>query len=116
MAGIVRAFFDQHVGHSSPTPNPFHKTRYITGSSNVFVNGVPAVRVGDVTGCGDQAAGGSSNVLVNGRPVHRKGDPTAGHGSWVPNAAAGGSGTVFANGGFDDYGLGAALGDYLANG
>ena len=116
MPAIVRMFFDSHIGHASPTPNPFHKTRYITGSSNVFVNKVGAVRTGDITGCGDPAIGGSFNVFVNGRPVHRKGDFTGGHGSWRPNAAASGSGNVFANGGFNDYGLGEVITGYLGIG
>jgi len=37
-------------------------------------------------------------VSVNGIAVHRKGDATGGHGSWVGNAAATGSGNVFAGG------------------
>lgn len=98
MPGIVRKGTDKHIGHASPTPNPFHKTSYVQGSSNVFVNGAGAVRLGDSTGCGDPATGSSSNVYVNGIKVHRKGDSTGGHGSWVGNAAATGSGNVFANG------------------
>ena len=98
MPAIVRKGLDKHIGHASPTPNPFHKTSYSTGSSNVFVNGAAAVRKGDVTACGDPATGASPNVYVNGIQVHRKGDGTGGHGSWVGNAAATGSGNVFANG------------------
>ena len=98
MPAIVRKGLDKHIGHASPTPNPFHKTSYITGSSNVFVNGADTVRKGDITACGDPATGASSNVYVNGIQVHRKGDGTGGHGSWVGNAAATGSGNVFANG------------------
>lgn len=98
MPGIVRRAIDSHVGHASPTPNPFHRTRYVSGSSNVFANGFGVVRVGDATGCGDPAVTGSSNVFVNGRRVHRRGDATGGHGSWRPNAAATGSGNVFVNG------------------
>ena len=98
MPAIVRKGLDKHIGHASPTPNPFHKTSYATGSSDVFVNGAGAVRKGDITACGDPATGASSNVYVNGIQVHRKGDGTGGHGSWVGNAAATGSGNVFANG------------------
>lgn len=97
MPEVVRVGSDSHVGHASPTPNPFHQTPYATGSGNVFVNDDAVVRVGDVTGCGDPAAVGSGNVFVNDIAVHRKGDATAGHGSWVPNAAASGSPDVFAN-------------------
>lgn len=97
MPEVVRVGSDSHVGHASPTPNPFHQTPYATGSGNVFANDDAVVRVGDVTGCGDPAAVGSGNVFVNDIAVHRKGDATAGHGSWVPNAAASGSPDVFAN-------------------
>jgi uncharacterized Zn-binding protein involved in type VI secretion len=98
MPAIVRKGLDKHIGHASPTPNPFHKTSYATGSSNVYVNSAGAVRKGDVTACGDPATGASSNVYVNGIQVHCKGQGTGGHGSWVGNAAATGSGNVFANG------------------
>ena len=36
MPGIVRVGTDKHVGHASPTPNPFHKTPYATGAATVF--------------------------------------------------------------------------------
>ena len=98
MPGVVRKNQDSHMGHASPTPNPFHKTFYRSGSPDVIVNGTGAVRIGDETSCGDPAAGGSPNVIVNGIPVHRVGDATGGHGSWRPNAAATGSGNVIANG------------------
>lgn len=98
MPGITRVGTDSHVGHASPTPNPFHKTSYASGSPNVIVNGASAVRIGDSTGCGDPAVGGSGTVKVNGIGVHRIGDGTGGHGSWVPNASAGGSSNVIAGG------------------
>ena len=97
MPKVVRVGSDSHVGHASPTPNPFHQTPYATGSDNVYVNDDKVVRVGDTTGCGDPAVGGSGDVYINGQKVHRKGDATGGHGSWVPNAAASGSPTVYAN-------------------
>ena len=34
MPAVSRVGLDQHVGHASPTPNPFHQTPYATGSSN----------------------------------------------------------------------------------
>jgi len=104
MPGIVRTNSDSHIGHASPTPNPFHKTSYEEGSSNVYVNGEKAVRIGDKTYCGDPATGGSSSVYINNIAVHRIGDATGGHGTWPGNSAATGSTTVFANGeggGFD---------------
>ena len=62
---------------------------------------MPAVtRIGDadVAHCsGMTRAVGSPNVFANSIAIHRLGDATAGHGSWVPNAAATGSGNVFAN-------------------
>jgi len=98
MPAVVRKETDSHVGHASPSPNPFHKTNYAEGSPNVNVNTKPAVRIGDKTSCGDPATAGSPTVFVNGIAVHRKDDATGGHGSWVPNKAATGSDNVFANG------------------
>lgn len=96
MPGVVRVGLDSHVGHASPTPNPFHQTAYASGSDDVFTNGAKTVRIGDTTSCGDPATGGSTTVFVNGIGVHRKGDATGGHGSWVPNSSASGSSDVFA--------------------
>jgi len=98
MPEVTRVGLDSHVGHASPTPNPFHQTAYAVGSPNVFTNGAATVRIGDTTSCGDPAAAGSSTVFVNGIGVHRKGDATGGHGSWVPNASNSGSSNVFAGG------------------
>lgn len=95
---ITRVGIDAHIGHASPTPNPFHKTTYASGSPDTYVNGAKAVRVGDTTGCGDPAVGGSSTVFINNIPVHRLLDSTGGHGSWVPNASASGSDDTFAGG------------------
>ena len=98
MPAVTRVGLDSHVGHASPTPNPFHQTAYATGSPDVFTNNAKTVRVGDTTACGDPAAAGSPDVFVNGIAIHRLGDATSGHGSWVANASASGSGNVFANG------------------
>lgn len=93
--GVVRAG-DQHIGHASPTPNPFHQTSYVAGQSHVYADGKLIIRKGDSTSCGDPATGASTdNVYAMGALVHRIGDATGGHGSWVPNAAATGSGHVF---------------------
>lgn len=70
----------------------------IQGSSNVFVEGKPIVRIGDAVaghGRGPHAApvmaAGSGNVKANGIGVSRAGDSAScGH-------PASGSGTVFAN-------------------
>jgi uncharacterized Zn-binding protein involved in type VI secretion len=97
MAAIVRIQLDKHIGHASPTPNPFHATPYKTGSPDVFTNAKKTVRIGDETECSDKATAGSPNVFINGIAVHRKNDSTSGHASWPPNAAATGSPNVFAN-------------------
>ena len=96
MPEVTRVGLDSHVGHASPTPNPFHQTAYASGSDDVFTNGAKTVRIGDTTSCGDPATGGSTKVFVNGIGVHRKGDATGGHGSWIPNSSASGSSDVFA--------------------
>ena len=98
MPAISRVGLDTHVGHASPTPNPFHQTPYAVGSPNVNCNVAAVVRIGDTTGCGDPAVGGSGTVKVNGIGVHRVGDGTGGHGSWVANASASGSGNTSAGG------------------
>lgn len=98
MPAVTRVGLDKHIGHASPTPNPFHQTAYAVGSPNVFTNNAKTVRIGDTTSCGDPATGGSSTVFVNNKGVHRLGDSTGGHGSWVPNASASGSSNVFAGG------------------
>jgi len=97
MTGIVRTNLDQHVGHDSPSPAPFHQTKYAEGSATVFINNERVVRKGDKTYCGDPAVGASGTVFVDGIPVHRQGDATEGHGSWVANSAQTGSDTVFAD-------------------
>ena len=98
MPGVVRSGTDKHVGHESPTPNPFHQTAYTGGSTNVKTNHANTIWKGDSTSCGDPAVGASTNVKVNGIGVHRKGDATGGHASFVPNSAASGSSNVFVNG------------------
>lgn len=98
MPGIVRVDLDEHAGHESTSPAPFHKTKYAEGSATVFIDTKRVVRQGDKTYCGDPATGASGTVFVDGKPVHRKGDATGGHGSWVENSASTGSGAVFADG------------------
>lgn len=100
MPGAVRTNVDKHKGHASPTPNPFHQTSYAVGSPDVFTNNENQVRIGDTTDCGDPASAGSPTVFANNIAVHRKDDATAGHGSWVANAAASGSDNVWVNEGY----------------
>lgn len=97
MPAVVRRNADHHVGHSSNSPGPFHKTYYAQGSPNVFVNHEPVIRKGDPLACGDKAQETSPNVFANNILVHRKGDLTTGHGSWPPVPAETGSPNVFAN-------------------
>lgn len=97
MPGIVREG-DRHIGHVSPTPNPFHRTAYQASLNNsVYVNGRLAIVKGDQTSCGDTAVGASPNVFINNIQVHRLNDSTSGHGSWVPNAASEASSDVIIN-------------------
>ena len=88
--GIVRAGEDSHAGHFNPF-GAWHKTKYVTGSPDVFVNGHPAVRVGDKTECGDVAAQGSASVFINNLAAHRIGDATTGHDDFFPTVAETGS-------------------------
>ncbi len=37
MPAVTRVGLDSHVGHASPTPNPFHQTAYASGSPKLFV-------------------------------------------------------------------------------
>ena len=39
MPEVTRVGTDTHVGHASPTPNPFHQTAYASGSANVIAGG-----------------------------------------------------------------------------
>ena len=57
----------------------------VTSSSNVFIGGQPAARVGDKLICrgpADTIAQGSSSVFINGKPAVRVGDTTA-HGGVI---------------------------------
>jgi uncharacterized Zn-binding protein involved in type VI secretion len=56
-----------------------------------------AARLGDPIADGDTVATGSGNVFFNGLPVARIGDMSAGHGCFPPTALVQGSPTVFAN-------------------
>ena len=97
MPGVVRKDVDKHIGHSSPTPNPFHQKKYTTAAqSKVYAEGNLVVVAGGSTACGDPVSGKSSKVFAQGKGIHRKGDATSGHGSWGGNAAQTGSSKVFA--------------------
>jgi len=95
---LVTTDAHSHVGHASPTPNPFHSSSYVASQNKVTAGGNPVIRNGDSTGCGDPVAAYSDKVTVGGQGVHRLGDATGGHGSWVPNSSAGGHPKVDAGG------------------
>ena len=61
------------VGDATTTPDG----GVVQGSSNVFIDGKAAGRVGDKTNCG-VIVRGSSNVFINGKPMARAGDNTSG--------------------------------------
>jgi uncharacterized Zn-binding protein involved in type VI secretion len=70
----------------------------VTGSTNVFVNGRGASRVGKDVAGGVVLGPGEPTVLVNGFPISLRGDRVAGHGD-PPHSSptmTGGSNNVFA--------------------
>lgn len=88
---------DMCTGHGCWNPRPNDE-----GSPDVFINGVPAHRLGDhwTTHCcfgsmchASALASGSGSVFVNGRPLGRIGDSVA-----CGSAVAEGSPNVFAGG------------------
>ena len=100
MPGVAR-LGDKCTGHDCFPPR-----KSTSGSPNVFINGVPALRVGDSWkehccthsdmphGCHDGVQeSGSSSVFVNGRPLARIGDSVSCGGT-----VATGSMNVFAGG------------------
>lgn len=89
---------DKHFGHASPTPNPYHQTKYVASQTGVTAMGSPMITQGDATACGDPVVGFSTLVTVGGKGVHRQFDATGGHGTWIANAAATGRSSVKAGG------------------
>lgn len=64
-------------------PKTGHGTNPATsGSSDVLINNLPTLRVGDAMACGDTAAEGIGSVLVNGKPIAFLGRVTA-HGGVI---------------------------------
>lgn len=95
--GVVRQGVDKHIGHASPTPNPFHQTPYSNAAqSKVYADGNLIVVNGGGTSCGDPVDSYSAKVHASGKGIHRITDATGGHGSWPGNAAATGSSKVYA--------------------
>lgn len=80
------------LGDTASCPNDSHSKKCcshgvsgpaVSASDNVFVHGIPALRIGDKgvhSGCCGAntwvVAGGSSVVKINGIPAARLGDPT----------------------------------------
>lgn len=87
MANAGRKSDRSHVpadGHGCPSCPHSARGPASTGSSNVLVNGKPALRVGDKGYhrgcCGNEkwvAVQGAARVLINDRPAHRLGDEDA---------------------------------------
>ena len=86
MPGYGRAYTDVSLAavdvHGCPAcPHPAVVGPAIAGSSDVLINGLPALRVGDqgvhAACCGPNtwtAIQGSGTVLINGKGAHREGD------------------------------------------
>jgi len=47
-------------------PHPPHEESITRGSSSVFINGLPAARIGDPVGCGGKISSGSCDVNIGG--------------------------------------------------
>lgn len=64
-------------------PKTGHGTNPATsGSSDVLINNLPTLRVGDTTACGDTVVEGIGSILVNGKPIAFLGSATA-HGGVI---------------------------------
>lgn len=59
----------------------------VSGSPNVLINGLPALRVGDKSACGDTVADGMSTILVNGIPIAFLGSSTSHGGAIITGSA-----------------------------
>jgi uncharacterized Zn-binding protein involved in type VI secretion len=56
---------DMHVCVIPPPPAILHPpTPFVAGSTSVLIGGKPAIRVGDVCGCGASSAIGEPTVLI----------------------------------------------------
>jgi uncharacterized Zn-binding protein involved in type VI secretion len=57
---------DEVVSHGSKSPSPPHARHTIMGSSSVFTNSKPTVRIGDSVDCGGMLVQGCGTVIVGG--------------------------------------------------
>ena len=62
----VAAAGDLHACFIPSPPGPHPPTPFSMGSVNVLAGGRPALRVGDISGCGSVIVSGAPNVLING--------------------------------------------------
>lgn len=71
------------AGDAHACPQTGHSVNNIvSGADNVFINGVPAARVGDKTSCGATIVTGSTTVTINGMPAAIMGSATS-HGGVI---------------------------------
>lgn len=104
MAGIARANTDWATTHTPLSGGTPHiepaQTIYLAGAgSSVYVNGQPAIVLGDSVACGELTIEASSTVFIGGKGVHRLGDRLESHaGTFTPSVCAVASGDVFAGG------------------
>jgi uncharacterized Zn-binding protein involved in type VI secretion len=98
MAGIARATIDFSSTHSNDeTHLSPAQTKYVPNGAKVFINGYPAVRLGDSTECGDTVNEASAKVFIGGKGVHRLGDSLSAHGgTYTPSVCISASGNVSA--------------------
>jgi uncharacterized Zn-binding protein involved in type VI secretion len=76
---------DLHVCPMSDGPKPHVGGPVALGSATVFICGMPAARVNDMTTCAgppDSVAMGSFTVMIDGKPAARIGDNTV-HGGVI---------------------------------
>jgi len=62
LASVVGSAITPHV--SCPIPPTHCVATVVTGSSTVFISGIPAVRVNDNDSCSHKRVTGSSNVFI----------------------------------------------------
>jgi uncharacterized Zn-binding protein involved in type VI secretion len=98
MAGIARGFIDFASTHANgDTHMAPAQTRYVPSQGGVFVNGQPAIILGDSLTCGDVVVETSTKVFIGGKGVHRLGDKLSSHsGTYSPSICISASGNVIA--------------------
>ena len=97
----TRRICDMH--HYPPSGTCPHAVRgeLTNGSSNVIIEGIPAVRVGDNEDCNCPHSGigavssGSGSVFINGRPAARVKDGTTCYFCFLEGSIVDGAQTVF---------------------